>query len=429
MSVKIIRFDRGLTNLYLVAVAIVCVAGAWYFAKWNFANMVASAIDIERPEARLVADPLIQMSPDDPQTHSAAARIFEKTFDANDLTRSLGEYGIATGLSPNNYLFWLDLGKARDGSGDQSGAEVALHRALDLAPNYAAVQWAYGNSLIRHGKTDEGFALVAKAATSGREYSSPAVAMALQIFDGDTAQVRRVLGDTPETNAGLASVLAAQTRYDDAAEAWVKLAADDKRSKYKQMGDKLAEQLAAAKKFNLAARVTADLVAEGGQKPLLGEINNGGFENGVKLRSAGIFEWQIAEGATPQIGLSEGEKHAGRFSLSMSFNTIEPAAFRPVTQTVAVVPGAAYEFEAFYRSDLKTMAAFKWEIGDGATGVAIASTAAITPAADWTPLKVKFTVPAGSDGVVIRFVREGCAGGTCAAGGKLSFDDLSIKRL
>ncbi len=59
----------------------------------------------------------------------------------------------------------------------------------------------------------------------------------------------------------------------------------------------------------------------------------------------------------------------------------------------------------------------------------IASTPAIVATADWTPLKAKFTVPTVSDGVVIRFTREGCGGGSCRVNGKLVFDDLSIKRL
>ena len=429
MAVKIIRFDRGITNLYLAAIAVVCVAGAWYFMKWNLGNMIASAMNVELPEARLVAEPLVNMSPSDPMTHLTAARIFERTFDAADLTRSLVEYEAATALSPNNYLLWLELGKARDGNGDAPGAEDAFRRALELAPNYAAVQWAYGNALIRHGKSDDGFALVAKAAAANRDFSNPAFATALQIFDGDIGKVRKVLGDTPETNAALASVLAAQGKFDEAGEAWSKLAPEYKRTTFKPTGEKLAGQFVIAKKYQLAARVTADLAPDGGEKPATGEIGNGGFENAVKMRGAGIFEWQIAEGAAPQIGLTEGERPSGKYSLFMSFNANEPAAFRGVTQTVAVIPGAAYEFEAFYRSDVKSLAQFKWEIADAATGTAIASTPAITPAADWAPLKVKFNVAATTDGVIVRFVRDSCAGATCAAGGKLSFDDLSIKRL
>lgn len=428
MSVKILKFDRGITHIYLAAVAVVCIACVWFFAKWNFANVVAMAIDTERPESKPVVESLVDMAPDDPQTHFIAARLFEKTFDDADLAKSLTEYETATALSPNNYLLWLELGKARDSSGDRASAEAAFHRALELAPNYSAVQWAYGNSLIRQGNSDQGFALIAKAAASDPQYSNPAAAIALQLFDGNVGEVRGVLGDSAEANAALASVLAAGNRFDDAFEAWSKLFADDKRSKFKQIGGKLVEQFVGAKKFQLAARVTGDLLSADSEKPVFGQVSNGGFENGVKLRNAGIFEWQIADGSAPQIGLSEGQPHSGKYSLLMSFNTFDAAAIRPVSQTVPVVPGASYEFEVFYKSDLKTTAAFKWEIADASTGTAITMTAAMTPVADWTSMKAKFTVPADADAIIIRFFREGCAG-TCPVNGKLSFDDLSIRRL
>ncbi len=428
MSVKILKFDRGITHIYLAAVAIVCIASAWFFVKWNFANVVASALDTERPESKIVVESLVEMAPDDPQTHFIAARLFEKTFDDADLAKSLTEYETATALSPNNYLLWLELGKARDSGGDRPSAGAAFHRALELAPNYSAVQWAYGNSLIRQGNSDHGFALIAKAAASDPQYSNPAVAIALQLFDGNVGQVRSVLGDSAEANAALASVLAAGNRFDDAFDAWSQLAADDKRTKFKQIGGKLVEQLITAKKFQLASRVTGDLLSDDSEKTVLGQISNGGFENGVKLRNAGIFEWQIAEGAEPQIGLSEGQPHSGKYSLLMAFNTFNTVAFRPVSQTVPVVPGASYEFEVFYKSDLKSTAAFKWEIADASTGTAITTTAPMMPVVDWVPMKAKFTVPAVTDAIIIRFVREGCAG-TCSVNGKLSFDDLSISRL
>ena len=431
MAVKIIKFDRGITHIYLAAIAIVCVALTWYFIKWNFANVIAAGLDIEQPELIPVADLLTKAAPDDPATHLAAARLYERTFDISDLSRSLTEYETAASLAPSNYNLWLELAKAYDRSGESSKAEEAFRHALELAPNYSVVQWAYGNSLIRHGRSDEGFALAAKAAASDPEYAGPIVSTALQIFDGDVAATRRALGETPETNAALAGVLAAEGSYDDAASAWSQLAADDKRAKFKTVGDKLVEQFVGAKKYRLASQVSADLVPEGGEKPVVEKVSNGGFETTIKMRGAGIFEWQIGEGPAPQIGLSEGEKHGGKYSLLMAFNTSDPAAFRAVSQTVAVVPGATYELEIFYRSDLKTAMGFKWEVADltPASPALLASTPAITAASDWTSLKAKFTVPATSDGVMIRLTREGCAGGSCPANGKISFDDISIKRL
>ena len=159
---------------------------------------------------------------------------------------------------------------------------------------------------------------------------------------------------------------------------------------------------------------------------MIGQILNGGFENGVKLRNATLFEWQITDGVQPRIALSETETHTGKYGLWMIFNSFETAAFRAVSQTVAVVPGAEYEFETFYKSDLKTSASIKWEIVNALTNAPIAATPPATMSPDWAPLRVKFTMPADSDGIVIRLVREGCSGPSCPISGSLAFDDFSL---
>ena len=414
--------------MILIAAAILCVAATWFFIRWNFANAVASRLDPRLPESKLVIDWLLNVGPSDPQTHYAAASIYEKTFDPGDLTRSLSEYELATALSPYNYVMWINLAKSRSLNGDAVGAEAAYARALKLAPNYAAVQWAYGNFLVRDGRADDGFAMVAKAAASNPEYSRTAIITALQIFDGDIVQVRDALGDTDTTNAALTTALVGQNRFDESYDAWSKLSPEKKLDEFKKLGESLAARMAEAKKFQIAARIAAYLQPNDADKPVVGQIANGGFENGVKLRGAGLFEWQIAEGAEPQIGLSESQKRSGKYGLSIVFNSFESAGFRPISQTVAVVPGAEYEFEGFYRSDLKTTATLKWEIADAATTATIASTPPMALAGDWTTLKVKFTVPAGGDGVIIRLAREGCNGPACRITGKLSFDDFSISR-
>ncbi|MBK8465477.1 MAG: hypothetical protein IPL32_06565 [Chloracidobacterium sp.] len=429
MSLKIIKFEPRLGRIVLIAAALLCVITAWFFIKWNFANAVSSRLDTKRAEFKPVADWLTQMAPSDPQTHLTAARIYQKTFDPGDLTRSLSEYESAAALSPYNYLAWIDLGKARSLNGDTEGAQAAYARALQLAPNYAPVQWACGNSLIRQGKNEEGFALIAKAAAANSDYAQPAVTTALQIFDNDLGQVQRSLGDNDVTNAALAGALANQLQFEAAFTAWSKLSEGDRGTKFKKLGDDLIEKFAAARKFSLAAGVASGMRTNEGEKPTVGQVSNGGFEAGVKIRNAALFEWQIAEGAQPQIALSETETHGGKYSLWLIFNSFETAAFRSVSQTVAVVPGAEYEFEAFYRSDLKTTASIKWEIVNALTNAPIAATLAAVPAPDWMPLRVRFMMPADSDGVIVRLVREGCNGPSCPTNGSMAFDDISLRRL
>jgi Tfp pilus assembly protein PilF len=427
LSLKIIKINAWPARALLLLAAFFCVLAAWLFIKWNFANAVVSRLEADRPESKPVAEWLAEFAPDDPQTHYSAAVVLEKTFDPGDLERSHYEYETAAALSPNDYRVWVGLARSRYMHGDDDGAEAAFGRAIELAPNYSDVQWAYGNFLLRQDRADEGFVFISKAAATDPEYASPAVVIAMQLHDDDLARVRQILGDSETTNAAVAGFLAGQKRFDEAYDAWSRVPAESKLNRFKDLGDKLFGQMVVAKKFNLAARIAGEM--NGDEKPTIGQIANGGFDKGVKLRNARLFEWQIGEGAEPQIGLSDAQKHSGNYSLWMAFNTFETADFRPIEQTVPVEGGGQYEFEVFYRSDLKSPATLKWEIIDAVTLATLATTPAIVPSADWTPLKAVFTVPGGSDGVTVRLLRTGCNGSSCPMNGRLAFDDLSLRRL
>ncbi len=429
MATNIVKIDQRIFRIAIIAAALICVAAGWFFIRWNFANAISANLDSSRPESRIVAEWLLGIGPSDPQTHFAAAVIFEKTFDPDDLARSLREYEIAASLSPNNYVMWMNLGKARSTSGDIDGANAAFHRALELAPSNASLLWAYGNSLVRHGNTAEGFSMIVRAAAAVPEYAQNAVTLALQIFDGDAAQVRTALGDTTSTNAALASVFAQQTRFDEAIESWSRISPAERSEKFAKLGESIAIKASAAGKFRYAARIYNDVRSVEGERPAAGQVSNGGFERGVKLANAGLFEWQISEGSSPQIGLSESQMRTGKYGLVIVFNAFETAAFRSISQTIAVEPGAEYSLESFYKSDIKSAAALKWEIIDAAANTSLATSSQLAPAAEWTPLVVRFRVPAAGDGVTIRLIREGCSGPACPMNGRLALDDISIKRL
>ncbi len=423
-SLKIIKLDSTPSRVIIVMIAAACLGLTYFSAKWHFASGVAPTFDRTRPESPLVANWLTEVAPGDPSVRLAAAVTFERTFDMNDLDRSMREYVEATAASPNNYLLWLALARSRSLNGDTAGAEAAFKRSLELAPNYAVVQWAYGNFLVRQGSTGEGFKLMAKAASANPEYAASAAVTALQIFDGDVRKALVELGETDATNAALQIALIKSERFDDAVEAWSRISAEGKQGKYKQSTDKLAADLTVAKRFALASRVYAAI--SGGETPASGKIGNGGFESEVKMREAPLFTWQIADGGSPQIGLSETQVHAGKYSLVVVFNSFETAAFRSVSQMVLTEPGSTYELTGFYRSDVKTASSLRWEIAD-AGSIARTDALAATPA--WTAFSVKFTAPTGSEAVIVRFARDGCAGASCPTNGTITFDDLAIRKL
>lgn len=421
MAVKSVKIESLLHRAALIAAAVLCVTGAYFFAKWGLANTASMRTDLKE-----IAEFTTELAPADPQTHYAAAVLLEKSFLPEDFEKSLAEYEKATALAPHNYLFWLALGKARERSGDAEGAEKALRKALELAPNYAQVQWALGNTLLRRGKTDEAFAEIRKAVAGDAKFTDPAVSTAWQIFGGDTGRIKQVIGDSERIRVALAVFLAKQKRFDEAFEIWNALPAAEKQNDFKTSGEELYNLFVAAKKFRGAQQIFVHIGGAETEKIAVGKITNRGFEEDVAMQNAPLFDWNIADAAEPQIGLSDAQKHGGSRSLMLIFNSADGKAFRQITQTVAVEANRAYEFSVFYKADLKAFGTLRWEIADASDGKVLAATENVAAATDWTNLKAKFTTPETAEAVVIRLARAGCTSAVCPITGKIWFDDFDL---
>lgn len=374
-----------------------------------------------------VAELTKQWAPADPQTHYSAAVLYEKSFLPYYAIRSLDEYARAAALSPSNYLLWLDLGNARARDGDLAGAERSLRIAEELAPNYAVVQWSLGNVLLREGKAEDAFASIQKAAVGNPEYASPGANLAWQVYGGDVDSIRNVLGRSPAIIGALIPLLSVQKRVDEAIVFWDSLPRAGKESEQlRSNGTELIGGLISLKRFRDAARISSDIAGPEDVKPSIGRISNGDFESDIKTQGSTLFEWKIADGTQPRLALSDGQKHGGERSLLVIFGSDGTNDFRQIEQTVALEPGRAYRFDAFYMGDLQTSASVEWEIADATSGKVLASTSKLGQADTWSALSAGFTVPQGSDGVIVRLVKTGCPSG-CPISGKVWFDDLVLR--
>lgn len=389
MSIKSIKLESSALRTISLAAILACLVGAYFSAKWAFAHTIAL-----KAENQTDADPLaigefaVGLAPSDPQTHYALATLYDKSFLLENQPKSLAEYEAAAALAPNDFRLWLALGKARERSGNVQGAEDALRRAAKLAPNYSLVQWTLGNNLLRQNKTSEAFAEIRRAAENDAIYANPAIAAAWQAFNGDLSQIKQNLGDAPQMKTALAAYLLKQKKY--------------------RGGIQMLSEVIGADKF------------------AVGKISNGGFEVNEKHEDAKDFEWQIADGTQPQIGVDTSQKRGGNNSLGFVFSSADGKDFRNVSQFVAVEAGRKYSFETFYKADLKTSATFRWEIVNEADGKVLAATDAISANADWTHLKTEFTAPENSEAVIIRLVRDQCKATVCPISGKIWFDDFSL---
>jgi tetratricopeptide (TPR) repeat protein len=419
VSTKTFQLDSGAFRALMGGLAVLALAAAFFAAKWGFAHAVGA-----RADGVEVASLATGLAPDDPATHYALAVQSEKVFTADAQEKALAEFEKAAALSPYNYLFWLDLGRARERNGDQAGAEAALRKAQELAPNYSRVQWALGNALLRQGRNDEAFAEIRKAVSGDATYTNAAAMSAWQILDGDISSVRNAIGESPRSNAALAALLAREKRFDEAFAIWNEIPAGDKAGDLRETAQTLYGQFIEAGRFRFAATVRADI--DGGAAPPVGQLANGGFEESLPLENTSIFLWRMSDGQVPRIGPTDGQKHSGSYSLLISFGQGSKSS-RQVSQTVPVESGKSYSFELFYRSDVKTQSKIKWEIVSGIAGKPVASTDALTPSGDWVPVRVNFTVPADIDGITVRLAVEDCVPATCSISGNIWFDDLVLK--
>lgn len=422
MSVKSIQLNSLARHVILPLAALFCLLLVFFVLKWYLANSLAAHAD-QKEIAQAAAD----LAPSDPQSYLALAVLSEKSFLPEDLPESLREFEKATALSPNDYRLWYSLGRARERRGDAEGAELALRKSLELAPNYAQVQWTLGNILLRRGKIDEAFANIRQAVAADPNFANPAVSTAWQIFDGNVSRIAPAVGDSPPAKAALSGFLARQKRYDEAFHEWDALSEKEKKETYKQNSDELLKLLLQAKKFRDALSVQTQIATADTEKPVAEKIVNPGFETDVKTSGEGIFEWHIAEGTQPAIGVDDIHKRGGSRSLVIAFNSLNGQDFRAVQQTVVAAPNKTYKFEVFFRSELKTPATLRWEIVDAADGKVLAATEAVQGNSEWASLKAGFTTLPTTEAVTIHLARVPCTVAVCPILGKIWFDDFSLE--
>ncbi len=420
--IKSIKLETALSRTVLIIAGFFCLTAIVFFAKWCFANAIAT-----RAPSREVAELSVNVAPNDPQTYYALAILNEKTFLSENLPKSLSAFEQAVALSPNDYRLWLVYGKTLERSGDSAGAERALRKALEFAPNYAQVQWTLGNVLLRRGEIREAFFEIRRAAESDMNYRIPAIAAAWQIFDGNLANIKQNLGDSANLNSALVMFLAKQKRFAEAVEIWNALPAEEKKTTLKTEGEALFRELVAAKQYRSALEIQTSIDDKSNAENFApGKVFNGSFEAEVKREKANVFDWQIADGGQPQIGFDDNQKVGGTRSLVIIFNSTDGKDFRQVSQIIAVEAIRKYDFSLFYKSDLKTSETLRWEIVDDSNGKVLATTNPISANADWTNLKTEFVTAAGTEAVTVRLVRESCKSIICPIAGKVWFDDFSV---
>lgn len=427
-TVVTVRLGSGWRWVLLIP-ALLAILGAWFAVRWYVGNTIAEYAPEVTQGGIEMARMAVRWAPGDPLTHWRLGSLEEKVFSAENMTAAVLEYQTAVRLSPNDYRYWMELGRALEASGDRESGEKALRRSVELAPAYSHPRWHFGNLLLREGKYDEAFEQLGHAAESDNQMRLQVFDLAMQLFDGDINEIARVACVSPAARMQFANYLATNKRFDQAMSMWNSVGAAN-RAKQTELNKEFQRTLTEAKQFHAVLTVMRELepdavIAQPEQ------IQNGGFESELTPPGTNAFDWLIDPRASVQASL-DSHAHSGKKSLRIFFRAPRTLEKIPISQTVVVEPGASYRFECFMRTEElispSTPFLVVLDAVDGSTlGM---SKPAPSGTADWQPITFDLTIKPPHDGIVICFYRSACAEGQiCPIFGTIWYDDFSIKRI
>jgi hypothetical protein len=414
----------------LALLALLALYCAWFGVRWGIGNTMAETAPgtyAKDPSAAFeAAEAAARLAPRDPLTHLMLARLNQISFEPEGVPRALAEYEQAAALAPNDFLIWMEAGRARAALGDTEGGVTTLRRAAELAPNYTQPRWHLGNALLRAGRSEEAFAELRRASDADHSLRPQVFNLAWQVYGPDLSRVVDAVGKTVESRADLVGVLAGRGNLEDAQRVWAELGPEG-RSGQKGAADALARALYLKGQYRRALGV----LSEGGYGGMaVGQFTDGGFETDIAPGAHSLFGWNVTQGAG-QVAIDARGAHGGRRSLRIAFSSSGQVDFRNVAQTLAVEPGSHYRLNFFVKTDeFKSAATLQAMVSEpGAPDVPLAGSAPAPQGTnDWQQFSFEFTTGPKTEAVLVRIVRFPCAEGVCPIYGKIWYDDFNLER-
>src|ERR1051326_3335712 len=413
------------------SVLLLLAAGVWsYFVvRWYLGNTLAEYFDPS--EGTLDAAHLAaRLAPDDPLAHWRIGQVSQKTLPLDQQVAAIGEYEKAVSLSPNDYRFWMTLGTAQEQVGNPAQAELALKRAVALAPAYAYPHWYLGNLYLRSGRYDEAFAELRLASQADPELQPQQFNLIWEIHGSDPKELQKAVGDNAVARAKFALYLVGRQKYEDGLRLWDGLSADEKKANH-ETGDELVNTLVTAFHYHDAVHVWDDFTTNERFRVEIGRMIDGDFEEGGG--PGGVFGWQVKTMPQVQIGIDESKRYNGARSLRLTFHVRSNIENINIAQLVPVAPNTEYDFEFYVATEkLETGSSPLVQIVDPTTSAVIVSSPyAANGDSDWTRVPLSFKTGDKTEAVSIRIVRPSCGtqeAPVCPIFGSVWYDDFSIKR-
>jgi tetratricopeptide (TPR) repeat protein len=426
-SVITIDLRAPARRILVILPALLAILSAWFVVRWYVGDTVAEYAADNQASATELARLATRWAPADPFAHWTLGALEEKEFSANNLADAVHEYEIAVTLSPNDYRYWMELGRGLEAAGDSAAAERALGRAVELAPAYSLPHWYFGNLLLRAGKVDEAFRQLAGAGEADPQIGLQVFNLAGQVFGDDVDAIANAACPSAAMRVQLAIYLTGRQKFTEAMRIW---SGTRNRNNERQLAEELKRQLIEAKQFRNALVVMREFEPEPGKLPVLEQFVNGGFEAGTTLTSSDTFGWSIASGSPAQMTI-DSQAHSGRNSLRIVFRAPTKLDVIHVSQTIVVEPETQYHLECWARTnDLTTGRPPLITILSATDNAPLASSLPLpTGTNDWQRIALDFKTKPKSDGVIVKLTRQPCDDASvCPIFGTVWYDDFNLQR-
>ena len=415
-------------RLLLAGAIVTALVFAWFAVRWQLGNMLASLTPPGQPNAGEVAGLARRLAPSDALPMWLTATREKENFSPESLEKSIGMFEEVVRLSPNDFRYWIELGRAYEQAERPDKAEAALRRAVELAPTYTFPHWQFGNFYLRQNRSDEAFAELRKTTERSVVYREQVFSLAWDYFDKDPARVEALAADSPDVRSTLALFYAARGSADNALRVWNTIS-DDQKPNFMDTAKRIAEGLFEKQRY----RESLEFARQTGIDPeaQFEAVTNGGFEKFVGQPADTLFGWRVYKN-DPKIDVlpDAGAKTEGTRSLRITFKGYVKPELHNVVQSVAVQPGGRYRLTFMVRTDnLRSGGPPMLQVISGVENKGIAASEPFTVgSADWKQVTVDFTVPGDFDAVMLRTGRVTCPE-ACPITGSIWYDDFRITKL
>lgn len=416
------------TRILLLVVVACTLVFAWYSIRWQLGSMLAELTHPSEPNADRIAQVARSLAPNDPAATWLAANKERENFSPESFDRSVKLFEHLVRLSPNDFRWWIELGRAYEQSEEPERAEAAFARAIELAPTYTYPHWQFGNFYLRQNRTDEAFAELRKTTERSVVYREQVFSLAWDYFDQDPSRVEALAADTPDVRATLALFYAARGSAENALRIWNTLT-DEEKARHTDTAKRIARGLFEKQRYreSLAFSVQTGIDPEAQFEA----VTNGGFEKFLGSPDDNIFGWRIYRGDGKLDILPDSNvKYEGAKSLRISFKGYVKPELHNVVQFIAVQPGARYRLSFMVRTDnLRSGGPPLVQVISTRQNIGIAASEPFAVGSeDWKQVTLEFTAPEDFDGVHIRTGRITC-GEECPISGTIWYDDFRLTKL